>query len=441
VLLLSALPAGAGAAPAYRPIRRLDVPANGGAFGFGLATVGSQLLVGAPNLGTAGSTDAHAYVFDPATSALVHDLVVPVGHESWWQFSVGAVGANPFVGIAPGAEEDGLDPTVTIFDGATGAPIRALCCYSGIASGVGTRLAIAAMNGGGIFDPVTGTIVAALALPDPDQRDALSMLTIDTRTVALAAAHPVGVHLFDVPSGKRIGFVGTRHGDTRHFGSAMAVHGSTLAVTEIPQVNVFDVGFGLFLGTINPPAGLGGASFGAALAYTADGYLAVGAPSGGDVGAVHLFDASGNLATTLPADGAGPTFGRALAGLGRSIAVGVPTDDGGSVVIYAPCGDHVVDAPVEQCDDGESGSATCDDECRFVTAGDDCGDADGDGRRGVSDGVQILRAAASLASDCTLARCDVDGSGIVSITDAVQVLRAAAGLPFTGHCASRTASE
>ena len=52
----------------------------------------------------------------------------------------------------------------------------------------------------------------------------------------------------------------------------------------------------------------------------------------------------------------------------------------------------------------------------------------------VSDGVQILRAAAELASGCVPARCDVDGNGVISVTDGVNVLRAAAELPFTANC-------
>jgi hypothetical protein len=47
----------------------------------------------------------------------------------------------------------------------------------------------------------------------------------------------------------------------------------------------------------------------------------------------------------------------------------------------------------------------------------------------VSDGVNVLRAAASLDSACGVATaCDVDGSGTITVTDGVNVLRAAAGL-------------
>lgn len=63
-----------------------------------------------------------------------------------------------------------------------------------------------------------------------------------------------------------------------------------------------------------------------------------------------------------------------------------------------------------------------------------CGDADGNGNVSVTDGVQALRAAASLPSSCTAGRCDVDGNGSISVTDGVNVLRKAAGLAITEAC-------
>lgn len=64
-----------------------------------------------------------------------------------------------------------------------------------------------------------------------------------------------------------------------------------------------------------------------------------------------------------------------------------------------------------------------------------CGDADGNGSVTVSDGVQALRAAASLPSSCDgNTNCDIDGNGSVSVTDGVNVLRKAAQLPITEAC-------
>ncbi|MCC6764741.1 MAG: hypothetical protein IT293_08770 [Deltaproteobacteria bacterium] len=63
-----------------------------------------------------------------------------------------------------------------------------------------------------------------------------------------------------------------------------------------------------------------------------------------------------------------------------------------------------------------------------------CGDVDDNDVVSVTDGVQVLRAAAGLSSDCTDAICDVDVSGAVTVTDGVVVLRKAAGLSITENC-------
>jgi hypothetical protein len=55
-------------------------------------------------------------------------------------------------------------------------------------------------------------------------------------------------------------------------------------------------------------------------------------------------------------------------------------------------------------------------------------DPNGDGVIGVTDGVQVLRAAVGLPSDCTLATCDADGDGVITVVDGVNVLRAAVSL-------------
>ena len=57
-----------------------------------------------------------------------------------------------------------------------------------------------------------------------------------------------------------------------------------------------------------------------------------------------------------------------------------------------------------------------------------CGDANDSGSVTVTDGVEVLSAAAGLTSECSTPVCDVDGSGSVTVTDGVLVLRDAAGL-------------
>src|SRR5688572_23406105 len=62
-----------------------------------------------------------------------------------------------------------------------------------------------------------------------------------------------------------------------------------------------------------------------------------------------------------------------------------------------------------------------------------CGDSDGNGQVTVTDGVNVLRAAAGLSSNCTqnFAACDTDGNAEISVSDGVNVLRAAAALSST----------
>jgi hypothetical protein len=52
----------------------------------------------------------------------------------------------------------------------------------------------------------------------------------------------------------------------------------------------------------------------------------------------------------------------------------------------------------------------------------------------VSDGVQVLRAAADLPSSCLPEHCDADGNGSISVSDGVRTLRAAADLPVEMNC-------
>ena len=63
-----------------------------------------------------------------------------------------------------------------------------------------------------------------------------------------------------------------------------------------------------------------------------------------------------------------------------------------------------------------------------------CGDVDDSKDVTVTDGVQVLRAAAGLESDCTPEICDADVSGTIGVSDGVIVLRKAAGLDITENC-------
>lgn len=66
-----------------------------------------------------------------------------------------------------------------------------------------------------------------------------------------------------------------------------------------------------------------------------------------------------------------------------------------------------------------------------------CGDADGSGAMTITDGVQVLRKAAGLESNCAERVCDVDGNGTTSVSDGVTILRRVAQLPSAMSCGTR----
>lgn len=70
-----------------------------------------------------------------------------------------------------------------------------------------------------------------------------------------------------------------------------------------------------------------------------------------------------------------------------------------------------------------------------ATTAEQCGDANLDGAKTVTDGVLTLRTAAELVGGCqAVSRCDIDGDARVSVTDGVQALRIAAGLSVDLAC-------
>ncbi len=70
-----------------------------------------------------------------------------------------------------------------------------------------------------------------------------------------------------------------------------------------------------------------------------------------------------------------------------------------------------------------------------ATTPEQCGDANLDDTRTVTDGVLALRTAAELNGGCTVvSRCDVNGDARITVTDGVQVLRLAAELPVELAC-------
>ncbi|TFH22267.1 MAG: hypothetical protein E4H03_08780 [Myxococcales bacterium] len=98
------------------------------------------------------------------------------------------------------------------------------------------------------------------------------------------------------------------------------------------------------------------------------------------------------------------------------------------------CGDDVVDSG-EECDDGPANSdadpATCRNDCAREF---DCGDADDNGSRTVTDSAIVLQAAVGLRTDCDPGRCDTSGDGAMTVTDSQILLLNVVGLPVEVRC-------
>jgi hypothetical protein len=93
------------------------------------------------------------------------------------------------------------------------------------------------------------------------------------------------------------------------------------------------------------------------------------------------------------------------------------------------------DSPTYTASESYTAYLTNDESTCEIPSPSGCGDPDASGSVTVSDGVNVLRAAAGLSSTCAVvAACDVDGSGAMTVTDGVNVLRAAAGLSANLAC-------
>jgi hypothetical protein len=182
-------------------------------FGIAIATLGGDIVVGSPRQ-DAGNLDAGAvYVFDGGTGALVRTLVSPMP-VFFGQFgiSVATLGANILVG-APGEER------AYLFDGTTGALLHVYAAPAGGQFGwsvaafgddvlVGARTdATAAPNGGAAYlvDSASGALLQTYLSPTPGADDlfgsTLAVLGNDVLVGEVLSTQAGAVEVFDGASG------------------------------------------------------------------------------------------------------------------------------------------------------------------------------------------------------------------------------------------------
>jgi hypothetical protein len=302
----------AAQAPAYDLALTLrnPEPAAEAQFGYAVAVVGSNVLVGAPFDDGAATDAGAAYLFDGTSGALLQTFRSPnPAAGDWFGIAVAAVGENVLVGALgddTGARDAGA---AYLFDGKTGALIRALqkptpaeadwfggaVVVAGESILVGAPLDdLGAVDAGAayLFDGTSGALLQTLRNPTPNEGDWFG--------VALAA------------SGGRV-MVGAFLDDA--------------AGTDAGAVHLFDAGTYALVKSL--PGAAAGDWFGVAVAPFGDGFL-VGAPmrdtGAKDAGEVFQVSATGERVRGYPSPEpvAGEQFGRGIAATGAGFVAGAP---------------------------------------------------------------------------------------------------------------------
>jgi len=338
----------------------LESPAPGHpGFGFSVAALGNNVVAGAPFLATAGGGDVGA-VYRFAGTALAGTLVdpTPLGGDQFG-FSIATVGTDVVVGVPlAGARDTGL---AYLLDGPSGAlrvtfqkPIPVAGDFFGAAvAAEGDEVLVGApldsetapkAGAAYLFRRDTATLDRTFQSPAPAAGDLFgAAVALSGPRVVIGAPQAAGgatdagtVYVFDRASGNLLVTIPSpmpHRGD--QFGSAVAVAGENLLVgaelddTGAPDTGaayLFDAGTGALLQRFLNPAQGAFDHFGFALAAGPSGLL-VGAPG---PSRVYVFRPAPQAAQALRTEAVAAAAGRALCGNGI-VEPGEECDDGNRV--------------------------------------------------------------------------------------------------------------
>jgi hypothetical protein len=292
-------------------------------FGYAVAAVGSNVLVGAPFDDADGTDAGAAHLFDGRTGALIRTFRSPdPGAGDWFGIAVAAVGNTVAVGALGDDEGAGDAGAAYLFNAETGALIRKI---------QKPTVAEADWFGGS---------VAAAILPLQGGSEGAAILVgaplDDTGAMDAGAAY-----LFEAATGRLMqAFPNPTPGVGDWFGVSLAVSrdrvliGAMLDDTDGADAGaayLFETGTGALRATLRSPAPAPGDWFGVGVAMDGDA-IVVGAPNADvgakDAGAAYLFTfpATGPQSRSVahPAPAASDNFGRAVSVAGGIIAVGAP---------------------------------------------------------------------------------------------------------------------
>ena len=198
-------------------------PAQGDTFGFSMAAVGNNILVGAVGDDTGAPDSGSVYLFDGTTGALLRTInnPNPAANDNFG-FSVAAVGNNILVGAS---RDNGGTGAAYLFDGTTGALLRTINnptpalgdSFGFSVAAVGNNIVVGAnlddttviRDSGSVylFDGTTGALLRTINNPTPAFGDSFgsSVAAVGNNILVGAVLDETGaddsgsVYLFDGP--------------------------------------------------------------------------------------------------------------------------------------------------------------------------------------------------------------------------------------------------
>jgi FG-GAP repeat len=341
-------------------------------FGYSVALVGSNVLVGAPFDDAAGTNAGAAYLFDGATGQLLRTFQSPnPAAGDWFGLAVAAVGNNVLVGALGDDAEIHDGGAAFLFDGATGALLRTFRkpnpteadWFGGAVAAMGNNVLIGApldhasgkeAGAAYLFDGSTGALLHTFQKKTPAAGDwfGVSLAAAGNRVLVGAMQDDTkgkdagAVYLFDGATGDLLQSIPTdvNAGPGDWFGVSVAAVGANFVVgaplndsgfSDAGGASVLDGTTGGHLKSLSNPMPMAGDNFGRSVAAIGTTVL-IGAPGTREIGpggAVWPMDSTAgvNLSSALqnPARTAGDNFGFALAANGPLLLVGAPMADAG----------------------------------------------------------------------------------------------------------------
>ena len=346
----------------------------GDEFGRSVAAIGENVLVGAPYDDTDAPDAGIVYMFDRSTGKLVrtfHNPEPAAGDHFGW--SVAAVGENVLVGAY--ADDEGAG-AAHLFDGTSGRLLRTFRnpepssgdLFGRTVAALGDKALVGACaddkDAGAVylFDPSAQT---TLKIPNPrpsaGDRFRLALAALDGNILVGAYGEDAvgdnagAVYLFDGSTGKLLRtFENPQPESSGEMGISVAVlDGNFVVGAGRYRENARDVGVaylldgatGRLLQTFPNPTPEGGDFFGVPVAVIGKNVLVTAPADHADAnegGAVYGFEAAtGRLLLTIanPTPQAGDYFGVPIAAAGQQVLVGAPGDDkdatdGGIVYLF-----------------------------------------------------------------------------------------------------------